>query len=55
MQEKITPRADYTFVGSGTGAEVRQEDFRDDAVFQSLVKNAPGDSGGNCWCRRIYK
>ena len=39
-------QADYTFVGSGTGAEVRQEDFRDDAVFQSLVKNAPGDSGG---------
>lgn len=39
-------RADYTFIGSGVDAEVRQEDFRDDAVFQALVKNAPGDSGG---------
>ena len=39
-------RANYTFTGSGTQAEVRQEEFRDDAVFQALVKNAPGDAGG---------
>ena len=38
-------QANYTFVGSGVGAQVRQEDFRDDAVFEALVKNAPGDAG----------
>ena len=39
-------QADYTFIGSGVNAQVRQEDFRDDAVFEALVKNAPGDAGG---------
>jgi len=38
-------RADYTFQGAGVGAEVVQEEFRDNAVFQPLIKNAPGDAG----------
>jgi len=39
-------QADYTFVGSGVNAQVKQEDFRDDAVFEALVKNAPTDPNG---------
>mgnify|MGYP000091339496 CR=1 FL=1 len=46
MQVKIIAGQIIHFIGSGVGAEVRQEDFRDDAVFQALVKNAPGDAGG---------
>lgn len=38
--------ANYTFIGSGTNAEVVQEEFRDNAVFEALVRNAPGDAGG---------
>ena len=38
--------ADYTFVGSGVNAQVKQEEFRDNAVFEALVKNAPEDPGG---------
>lgn len=38
--------ANYTFIGSGTNADVIQEEFRDNAVFEALVRNAPGDAGG---------
>ena len=38
--------ANYSFVGSGVNAQVTQQETRDNAVFQSLLKNAPGDSGG---------
>ncbi len=39
--------ATYTFVGSGTGAIVAQEDFRDNAVFQARPISANGiDSPG---------
>jgi len=38
--------ANYTFVGSGVNAQVVQDEFRDNAVFEALLKNAPGDSGG---------
>ena len=39
-------QATYTFTGSGTQASVIQEEFRDNAIFEALIKNAPGDSGG---------
>lgn len=40
--------ANYTFVGSGTGAVVYQEDFRDDAIFDAHIINPPdsGNAGG---------
>ena len=38
--------ANYSFQGAGVNASVVQEEIRDDAVFQALVKNAPGDAGG---------
>ena len=37
--------ANYTFQGSGVGARVVHEEIRDNAVFEPLVKNAPGDTG----------
>jgi len=37
--------ANYTFTGSGINANVVHEEIRDDAVFEALVKNAPGDTG----------
>jgi hypothetical protein len=37
--------ANYTFSGAGVNAEVRQEEFRDNAVFEAMVKNPPGDAG----------
>ena len=37
--------ANYTFQGSGVGASVVQEEFRDNAVFEALIKNAVGDAG----------
>jgi hypothetical protein len=37
--------ASYTIVGSGTGATTTQEEFRDNAVFEMQVKNAPGNEG----------
>jgi hypothetical protein len=36
----------YTVVGSGTGASLIQEEFRDNSVFEAQVRNAPGDPGG---------
>ena len=36
----------YTVVGSGTGASLIQEEYRDNAVFEAQVRNAPGDPGG---------
>ena len=36
----------YTVVGSGTGASLIQEEYRDNAVFEAQVRNAPGDTGG---------
>jgi len=39
-------QADYIFQGAGVNASVVHEEIRDDAVFQALVKNAPGDPGG---------
>ena len=38
--------ATYTVVGSGTGASLIQEEYRDNAVFEAQVRNAPGDPGG---------
>jgi hypothetical protein len=38
--------ASYSFQGAGVNASVVHEEIRDDSVFQALVKNAPGDSGG---------
>jgi hypothetical protein len=38
-------QANYTFTGAGINAEVVQQEYRDDAVFQSLVKTPAGDSG----------
>ena len=37
--------ATYNISGAGVNASVRQEEFRDDAVFEALVKTAPGDAG----------
>ena len=38
--------ATFTFTGAGTNATAVLEDTRDGAVFEALVKNAPGDAGG---------
>ena len=38
--------ADYTFIGSGTGATVIQEETRDQAVFELQVRNPPTSPGG---------
>jgi hypothetical protein len=37
--------ADYTFTGSGVNAQVKQQEFRDDAVFNVVIKNFPGQDG----------
>jgi len=38
-------RAGYNFVGSGYNAQAVQEEFRDNAIFEIQVKNAPGLEG----------
>ena len=38
--------ANYTIVGSGTGASLIQEEYRDNAVFEAQVRNAPGNPTG---------
>jgi len=38
--------ATYQFAGAGTNAEAVFEETRDGGIYQALVKNRPGDSGG---------
>jgi hypothetical protein len=37
--------ASYTFLGSGTQADVAQEEFRDGAVFEMMVRSPENDTG----------
>jgi len=36
----------YTIIGAGTGASLIQEEYRDNAVFEAQVRNAPGNPSG---------
>jgi hypothetical protein len=38
--------ASYTFIGSGTQAIAQQREFRDNAIFEMMIKNNPAQAGG---------